>query len=126
MLAQSVKSDLDVQLVITIFNTLLLPELVIARFKEDLCLIYEHSVSQRGDASSASDSAGGCCGPPLLGATLLHLDHHCHRLRQPTALASPPIHRLAQHLHCPLPSPLRLQVKTCSEGYRPPFGDKQV
>ena len=126
MLAQSVESDLDVQLVITIFNTLLLPELVIARFKEDLCLIYEHSVSQRGDAGSASDSASGCRGPPLLGAALLHLDHHCHRLRQPTALASHPIHRLAQHLHCPLTSSLRLQVKTCSEGYRPPFGDKQV
>ena len=47
MLAQSVESDLDVQLVITIFNTLLLPELVIARFKEDLCLIWTFCFSER-------------------------------------------------------------------------------
>ena len=47
MLAQSVESDLDVQLVITIFNTLLLPELVIARFKEDLCLIWTFCFAER-------------------------------------------------------------------------------
>ena len=84
------------------------------------------SHSQRGDKGSASDRVGGGGSPPLLDASLLHLAHPCHRLRQPTALAPPHLPGRAQPLHRPLPPPLCVQVKTGSEGHRPPFGDNQV
>jgi len=80
---------------------------------------------QRGDKGSASDRVGGGGSPPLLDASLLHLAHPCHRLRQPTALAPPHLPGRAQPLHRPLPPPLCVQVKTGSEGHRPPFGDNQ-